>query len=1154
MDSKDKTAFPLSYGQKALWLLYKLAPDQAAYNVNFAWRIHGKLDIDILKQALQKLIKRHSSLRTTYSINDKGEPIQNIHHDMPLHFDETNASSWDEERVQEVLTSKAYCPFDLEKGPVQRWSLLNVSKTDNILMMSVHHIAIDMWSLMILANELSQLYEQYISSDETKKNTLSNNKLAYTDIIQWQIKMLNGPRGEKHWKFWQSHLSGDLPPLNLPIDKPRPPVINYGNDTYSFSIPSELAAKLKHMAKEESVTLFALYLAAYYTLLYRYTGQSDILVHTPTAGRSLKYKGVVGYFVNPNVLRANPSGTLTFKKFLQQLHQTTSATLLHRDYPFPLLVEKLHPKRHSTHTPLTQVSFAWNDPNIYVNQRSPIVEIDKDGKEVWKIGGLDWERLDVIPLLHDFDMALTLNSIKDDISFNLEYNTELFEKDTVKRIAGHYHMLLNGIAKDYDQLLIDLPLLTEVEKKQLLVDWNNTQATYPEEMCIQQWFENQVQKQPNQVAIIFGKEELTYKELNIQANQLAHHLQALGVGPEMLVGICMERSFDIVISLLGILKAGGAYVPIDSKYPQERINFILEDAKPEIILTQQSLKELLPTDTPSVPIDITRKNIPRHHSENPSISVNLSNLAYLIYTSGSTGQPKGVAVEHRGVSVLINWSAQTFSSKELSGVLAAASLNFDLSVFEILVPLSLGGTVILAENALHLPTLPKANRVRMIAIAPAAVKELLRIKGIPQSVRTVGLGGETLTNPIVQQLYQLGHIERVVNQYGLTEDTVISTFAEIEQQDDHVPPIGKPLPKTQTYVLNSNLEPVPIGVHGELFIGGAGLAREYYNRPRLTKEKFIANPFNTKLSQYLYRTGDLVKYLPNGNLHFLGRIDHQVKIRGFRIELEEIQSIVDRHPSVQESIVIAQEGTENKELVSYVVFKTGKEEDSQAIKKFISKYLPDYMVPSVIFPLNTIPLNPSGKIDHKALPKVSHQKQEKATERSLPQSLVEKTIAEVWKSILNIEQVGIHENFFDIGGHSLLFAQVYARLPEVLRKHLSVVDLFQYPTIYKLTEFLDSKQDPSAIFQKKNSTEEKVKQAPGRLKNTPVPKIAIVGMAGQFPGAKDIDQYWENIVHKVVSISQFTDEEMENERIDPALWKSPNYVKASGVLKGIDLF
>ncbi len=637
-----------------------------------------------------------------------------------------------------------------------------------------------------------------------------------------------------------------------------------------------------------------------------------------------------------------------------------------------------------------------------------------------------------------------------------EYNMDLFNADTVIRMLGHFKTVLESIVSDPQQRISDLQLITSSELEQLLVEWNDTKTDYPQDKCIHQLFEAQVEKTPSDIAVIFENQELTYQELNNRANQLAHYLQKLGVKPEVIVGVCIKRSPEMLIALLAILKVGGAYVPLDPAYPQERLTFMVEDSQTKVLLTQSHLVELFAkSNVHIVCIDSDSQLLSQQSRENLFSLVKSNNLAYVIYTSGSTGVPKGVAIEHQSCVALLTWSREIFTDNDLAGVLASTSICFDLSVFELFVPLSWGGKVILVENALHLPSL--VAEVSLVNTVPSIIAELLQVDGLPASVRTVNLAGEPLQNQLVQQIYQNDRIQKVLNLYGPSEDTTYSTFVQVNK-DSNVT-IGRPIANTQIYLLDTKLQPVPIGVPGEIYTGGDGLARGYLNRPELTKERFISNPFNNKLNSRLYKTGDLARYLPDGNLEYLGRIDHQVKIRGFRIELGEIENALLKHPAVREIVVLAREDKPRvQKLVAYIVLLTDQAATISELRSYLKELLPEYMVPGVFIFLDTLPLLPNGKVDRRALPVPEALRPTLATTYEVPQSEIEQQIAKLWQEVLHLDKVGIHDNFFDLGGHSLLMIQVNHKLRAILQRDISVVTMFQNPTIYSLAQYLSQKQ------------------------------------------------------------------------------------------------
>jgi amino acid adenylation domain-containing protein len=702
--------------------------------------------------------------------------------------------------------------------------------------------------------------------------------------------------------YWKQQLA-NLPTLQLPTDRSRSPMQTFRAARQCLALPQTLSEDLAKLSQKEGVTLYMTLLAAFKTLLYRYTGQTDIVVGTVTAGRNQpEIQQLIGCFVNTLVLRTDLKDNPTFRQLLERVREVTLGAFAYQDFPFEKLVEALQPEGNLGQNPLFQVAFVLQPPMSGVDSM------------------LNGSQLDIDTETAKLDLTLKLQETSEGLVGRFEYSTDLFDADTIERMVGHFQTLLEGIVANLEQKIAQLPLLTEFELQQL-AGWNNTETDYPKDACIHELFEQQVERSPDAIALVFEDEQLTYKELNQRANQLAHHLRNLGVGPEVLVGICVERSLQMVVGLLGILKAGGAYVPLDPAYPPERLVFMLEDAAVAVLLTQARLVESLPKHQGRIVcLDTDWEIIERQSEENLISEVKFDNLAYVIYTSGSTGKPKGVAIEHRNAVALLDWARQVFNPEELAGVLASTSICFDLSVFELFVPLSRGGKVILAENALHLPTLSGAPYVTLINTVPSAIAELLRMDGIPSSVGTVNLAGEPLPNKLVQQVYEHNTVQKVFNLYGPSEDTTYSTYTLVKKGGNEPPPIGRPIANTQVYILDAQLQLVPIGIPGELYIGGAGLARGYLNRPELTAERFILNPFSDEPSSRLYKTGDLARYLSDGNIEYLGRLDQQVKIRGFRIELGEIEAVLSQHPDVRESVVMKREDAwGNQRLVAYIV-------------------------------------------------------------------------------------------------------------------------------------------------------------------------------------------------------------------------------------------
>ncbi len=1039
---RDSHAFPLSFAQQRLWFLDQLEPGNSTYNIYAAVRLRGPLNVAALEQSLNEILRRHEALRTTFATVE-GQPIQMISSPEPFtlsiadlrQFPETER----EPEARRLATEEARRPFDLARGPLLRTTLLRLSEEDHILLLTMHHIISDGWSRGVLYRELSALYEAFSAG---KPSPLPEPPIQYADFAVWQRQWLQGKTLEVQLSYWKKQLEGAPSVLEVPTDRPRPAVQTFRGARQSLVLSKSLTEAVKALSRQEGATLFMTLLAAFKTLLHRYTGQDDIIVGSPIAGRNRpEVEGLIGFFVNTLVLRTDLSGNPSFRELLSRVREIALEAYAHQDLPFEKLVEELQPERNLSHSPLFQVMFVLQNtpgqalelPDLKLNP----MEVDNDTAK--------------------FDLTLSVVEGTEGLQGTFEYNTDLLDAVTVKRMVGHLRTLLEGTVANPEQRIEALPLLTEAERHQLLVEWNDTQANYPKDLCIHQLFEAQVERTPEAVAVVSEEQQLTYRELNTRANQLAHYLRKRGVGPDVLVGICVERSLEMVIGLLGILKAGGAYVPLDPAYPKERLVFMLEDTQAPAMLTQQQLVEKLPEHGAKVVcLDSDWEAIAGENDKNPSSGVMANNQAYVIYTSGSTGRPKGVAIEHRSAVALSYWASEVFSSEDLSGVLASTSLCFDLSVFELFVPLSQGGRVILAENALQLPTLSTADEVTLVNTVPSVIAELLKMNGVPPSVRTINLAGEPLKVSLVDQIYQQTTVQQVFDLYGPSEDTTYSTFAL--RRPGAPATIGRPIANTGVYILDPHLQPVPIGVPGEIYIGGVSLARGYLNRPELTAKLFIPNPFNDEAGARLYKTGDLARYLPDGNIQFLGRIDHQVKIRGFRIELGEIEAVLGQHPAVQETVVVAREDIPgDKRLVAYLVIKQGPVPTFNELRSFLKEKLPEYMVPSAFMFLDALPLTPNGKVDRRALPAPDRVRPELERAFVASRTPIEEMLAGIWVEVLGLEQVGIHDNFFELGGHSLLTVRLFTQIEKTFGKKLPLAALFQAPTIEQLASVLHQK-------------------------------------------------------------------------------------------------
>jgi amino acid adenylation domain-containing protein len=1038
-----KEAIPLSFAQQRLWFLAQLEPENPFYNQPTALKLHGELNIAVLKQSLEELIRRHEPLRTTFSSNLEGKTKQIIHPPREVVLPTVNLEqlnpSQQEQQIKQLASLEAQKVFNLEQDQPLRVTLLKLNPDQHIILFTTHHIITDEWSIGILVREISTLYQAFL---EEKTSPLPELAIQYADFALWQREWLTGEVVATQLNYWQQQLE-NVPRLDLPTDYPRPVNTTYQGASHTFDLPSSLSTGIKALAQSQGTTLFMTLLAAFKLLLSRYSGQEDIPIGTPIANRNrAEIEGLIGFFVNTLVLRTNLEGNPSFTELLQRVKELTLGAYTHQDIPFEQLVEELKVERNLNRNPLFDVMFTTEQVK---------------GEEL-KLPGLSLSYLDAETNTTLFDLTLSMSETPKGLSGTIEYRSELFKGSTIERMVAHFQVLLEEIIAHPEVKVSQLPILTVAERQQLLVEWNNTKVEYPQEQCIHELFEEQVEKTPDAVALVYEDQYLTYRELNNRANQLAHYLQQEhGVQAEVLVGICVKRSVEMVVGLLGILKAGGAYLPLDPSYPTERLDFMLADAQVSILLSQAKLsKELLKHEPKVVCLDSDWELINRESKKNSTAQVVLSNMSYILYTSGSTGKPKAVVVEHRNTVAFIHWVKQVFTHEQLAAVLASTSICFDLSVFELFFTLSCGGKVILVENALALPNLLAANEVTLINTVPSAITELLRLDGLPDSIGTVNLAGEPLHQSLVQRIYQHQTIERVFNLYGPSEDTTYSTFALLQNEDDIVT-IGRPINNTEIYILNTHLQPVPVGVSGEIYIGGEGIARGYLNQAELTALKFIPNPFSNKAASRLYKTGDRARYLENGEIEYIGRIDYQVKLRGFRIELGEIESALNQHPVIANSVVIIREDTpENKQLVAYIVFEQDRTVTNTELRRFLQERLPLYSIPTSFVTIESMPLSSNGKIDRRSLPLPDNLRPELEVDYVMPETEAEQTIADVWKKVLDLEKIGIHDNFFEIGGHSLLLMQVNSKLRQLFDANLSIVDMFRYPTISSLSEYLNN--------------------------------------------------------------------------------------------------
>ena len=1054
----DGTA-PLSFSQQQFWLLDQAEPNTSLYNVCTAIRIGGPLEVAKLQRAFETIVARHEILRTNFVVKE-GSPVQVIAPSMKLMVNVSDLLSLPmsehEAEVERILAREAEKPLDLASGPLLRVKVLRLGELEHILLVTIHHIICDGWSMGVLLRELTELYQ---ASDDCQ-TSLPSLPIQFSDFARWQRERFQNEAVRRQMDYWKQRLADAPATLDLPTDYPRPALQTFNGAQESVVLSAPLRDSLKGLGQQEGATLFMTLLAAFQALLFRYSGQADIVVGSPIAGRTLtETENLIGAFVNTLVFRGNLSGNPTFREFLGRVRETALEAYANQEVPFEKLVAELRPERGANRTPLFQVMF------VLQNTPSPNIEIS----------GLSLRPLQLKRRTSKFDLTLQVEEEANGLRACLEYNTNLFAPVTMQSMLAHFQNLLEAVVANPAQRLSDLSFMSEAERHKLLVEWNNTGAEYSSDACIHELFEAQVEKTPQAIAAEFDSEQITYQQLNRRANQLAHYLIKQGVGPEVLVGICVERSLEMLVSIFGVLKAGGAYLPLDPTYPRERIAFMIEDANLAFIVTEQRFaKDLSSAHARLIRVDSEARIIANEPDDNPDADVASHNLAYVIYTSGSTGNPKGVEVEHRS---LVNFSTGVVSDYGIEAsdrILQFGSLCFDVSAEEIYPALICGATVVLrtdeminsvrdflrhcANWSITVMDLPTAY---WHELTDALDREDLKL---PVSVRLVIVGGEkALPHRLETWKRRVSNSVRFLNTYGPTETTIAVTMCDLGHEAEWRKniPIGRPMRNTSVYVLDEFLHPVPTGVQGELYIGGAGVARGYLNRPELTAEKFITNPFVENAGARLYKTGDLVRYRHDGNLEFLGRIDNQIKIRGFRVELEEIERALRTHTQITNTVVVLREDSSgDKRLVAYVVPRPETQPAFIELRNFLKAKLPSYMLPAAFETIDALPLMPNGKVDRRALPEPQSTPQDTREAFVPPTKPIEQVLASAWRDALKLERVGIHDNFFELGGHSLLAARVVSSVRNELNVQLGMVDVLRSPTIAELAALLEERACP----------------------------------------------------------------------------------------------
>ncbi|WNG56867.1 amino acid adenylation domain-containing protein [Archangium gephyra] len=1141
LPTRREGTLPVSFAQRRMWILDQLNPLHADYNVFFALRMEGALEVDVLRRALSEVVRRHEALRTVFRSGLEGL-IQVILPESSLSLGEVELSSLPsaarEAEMLQRAEQESQRPFDLAAGPLFRVQLLRLSDSEHVLLLNMHHIVSDGWSIGVLVREVAALYEAFSRGLPSPFPELL---IQYADYASWQRQWLEGEVLNEQLHWWRQQLAGAPKTLELPTDKPRPAVQSFRGARVPVQLSKELSERLLQLCQREGVTPFMALLAAFQLLLSRYSHQDDVCVGSPIAGRRhAEHEGLIGFFVNTLVLRARFAGATSFRELLHQVRETTLGAFAHQDIPFEKLVEELQPQRDLSRSPLFQVIFAL--------QNAPMPEM--------ALPGLKLRPLEVENRVTKCDASLILTPSENGFHGFFEYATDLFEHSTVSRMMGHFVALLEAALSHPGSLLSELPLISEAERQQVLVTWNQTQRDYPRDACIHHLIQQQAALRPDAIAVEFGEQRLSWRELDSRSNQLAHLLRSHGVGPDSLVAIRLERSLELIVCLVGILKAGGAYVPLDASYPAQRLAFVLEDASPRLLLTTRALRSLLslPDSLPCLFWD--ELSLEGLSTSAPDTGVTSRNLAYVHFTSGSTGRPKGVAIEHRSVVRLFHGARFAQFSPETS-FLHHSPISSDATTLEIWGTLLFGGRVVVfpPQSPSDLNLLTQVLEQHGVStlylsadlLALAVDHKLDGLRGLRQLLT----GGDAVSAPHARRVLEQLRIP-LSNSYGPTEGTVIASCLPLSlpEQVGASISIGSPIANTQVYLLDASFQPVPPGVPGELFIGGEGLARGYTSRPELTAERFLPNPFSSSPGERLYRTGDLARWLADGTLEFLGHADAQVSLRGYRIELPEVESALLSHPEVREAVAVVREDSPgDKRLVAYVT-SDSQQLDTSALRSFLKQRLPDVMLPSALVRLEALPLTSSSKVDRKALPPPDVSSTGRTSHFVEPTTPLERQLVSILSRELGIDDVGVDDHFFEkLGGTSLSVIKIATRMREELGREVPVTLLFEHPTVSDLARRLEAGTPQAPAPREQQDSKAAERSGPE--------DIAIIGMSGRFPGARSVDELWQNLRQGVESISRFSPEELEPISDLPEgifQWQHPQFVPAGGVLADADKF
>lgn len=1069
---RDSIYCPASIDQERLWFIEQLQPGNTAYNIFTASRIRGLLNPEVMERVINELIHRHEAFRTTLQAVD-GLPVQVIAPELRLKLTPVDLQSFpEEERYAEALrltTEDFALPFDLAKGPLVRVGLLRLAEDDHVLHVNMHHTITDRWSGAVFEKELVILYQAFAMG---QPSPLPELPIQFSDYAVWQRERMNSETYRNELAYWKKQLTGAPFVIDFPTDYPRPPIQNFNGERVYVNYPRSLLDGLKELSRREGVTMFMTIMAAYNILLYRYTRQEDLLISAPIGNRIRpETENIVGYLLNLLILRTNLAGNPTFRELLKQEQEVCIGAFAHQELPFGKLVQELKPKQDPSRNPIAQVAFLY---------------LDFPETTSMEFLGLTARHIDIDNGASRFDITLSMTETSEGFTVSIEYITDLFSRERMERMAKHLEVLLEAIIANPDARLSELPLLSTEEERQLRDEWNDTATTFPQTSLVPDLFESHAERQPEATALIWEDERISYGELNRRANQFARHLQSLGVGTEAKVGVLLERSPELVVALLGTLKAGGVYVPLDPQYPRERLGFMMEDAGVSVLITQAGLHEQLPPHQAGIiDLEMSRAGMARESVENLNLRIDPEQVAYIIFTSGSTGRPKGVMVEHRQLlnTLQAGHAALNFTPDDCMSCLAPFS--FDISLFELLIPLVAGGRCLLASGREMLDASAAAKVLKeatVIIAVPSLMRRLVSFAvdnrvGNDARLRQLLVGGEAVPPELIEEMQQAIPSAQVTVLYGPTEVAMVCAASTVarEQKPLHQL-VGRPLSNTVIRLLDGQGNLVPVGIDGEFCIGGASVARGYLNRLELTAQKFVPDAFSRDAGARLYRTGDLGRYLPDGTITFTGRIDEQVKMRGFRIELGEIEAALQEHEGIRECIAVAREDTSgDKRLIAYLVAATpeGSTLNTSELRSFLKERVPEYLLPSAFVFLEQLPLTPNGKVDKKALPAPDIERPELENVFVAPESPTEQRLALIWTELLGINRAGLYDNYFELGGDSLLATQLASQIRKIFEVELPLADLFQHPILAELSAIIEE----AIMTQMEAMSDEEVEQS-----------------------------------------------------------------------------